>query len=146
MATNNVREAQARAKAKLAERRQREDQLIDAAAGAVAARDEAQATLAAAEAALTGAIADLAELGIGRDELATLLEVSPEQLGGKARGRPRKAAAAEPAPSNGDGDGDGEAEANGTAAEPAADDGDGTARPAAARSRKARAATAADGE
>jgi hypothetical protein len=145
MATNNVREAQARAKARLAERRQREDQLIDAAAGAVAARDEAQATLAAAEAALTGAIADLADLGIGRDELATLLEVSPEQLGGKTRGRPKKVAA-EPVAANGDGgapeaaaptNGDGPTEPGGDA-EPAA-------RPAA-RARKARAATAADGE
>jgi hypothetical protein len=146
MATNNVREAQARAKARLAERRQREDQLIDAAAGAVAARDEAQATLAEAEAALTAAIADLAELGIGRDELATLLEVSPEQLGGKARGRPKKAPTVEAAPANGDGPAaDGAADGNGQAAGGSGEDG-GPANRAAGRTRKPRAATAADGE
>jgi hypothetical protein len=142
MATNNVREAQARAKAKLAERRQREDQLIDAAASAVASRDEAQAALAAAEAALTGAIADLAELGIGRDELATLLELSPEQLGGKPRGRPKRAAAAEPPPANGDGPvAEAPAEPNGSAAGEPAENPGGAGRPAA-RARKARAAGA----
>jgi hypothetical protein len=94
MATNSIRDAQQRARGKLAERRQREDQLIDAAAGAVAAREEALTTLEAADAALAQSVADLAEMGISRDELAVLLDVSPDQLGGKARGRPRKAPAA----------------------------------------------------
>jgi hypothetical protein len=146
MATNNVREAQARAKAKLAERRQREDQLIDAAAAAVAARDEAQAALAAAETALTEAIADLADLGIGRDELATLLEMPAEQLGGKTRGRPKRAAVADAAPANGDGAaGEAAPGANGEATADAGGDAAPSGRPPA-RARKARAATAADGE
>jgi pilus assembly protein FimV len=94
MATTSTRDAQQRARAKLAERRNREDQLIDAVTGALVTREEATRSLAAAEAAITEAVAGLAELGIGRDELAAILEVPADQLGAKTRGRPRKAAPA----------------------------------------------------
>jgi hypothetical protein len=92
MANTNTRDAQQRARAKLAERRQREDQLIEAVTTALATREEATEALAAAEATLADAVVGLAELGIGRDELAAILEVPADQLGGKARGRPRRAA------------------------------------------------------
>jgi hypothetical protein len=96
MANTSTREAQERAKAKLAERRQREDELIETVTTALVTREEATEALAAAEAALSEAVGGLAELGIGRDELAAILEVPAEQLGGKAKGRPRKVAAAPP--------------------------------------------------
>jgi hypothetical protein len=96
MASTNTREAQQRAHAKLAERRRREDQLIDAVTDALVTREEATVALAAAEASLAEAVAGLGELGIGRDELAAILEVPAEQLGGKTRGRPRRTVAPPP--------------------------------------------------
>ena len=93
MANTNTREAAQRARAKLAERRAREDELIDTVTGALVAREEATKALGDAEAAITDAVAGLAELGIGRDELAAILEVPAEQLGGRTRARARKAVA-----------------------------------------------------
>jgi hypothetical protein len=100
MANTNTREAQQRARAKLAERRQREDELIDKVTKALVTREEATEALAAADASLADAMAGLADLGIGRDELAAILEVPAEQLGGKTRGRPRASSTRnQPAPS-----------------------------------------------
>jgi hypothetical protein len=132
MANTNTREAQQRARAKLAERRQREDQLIEQVTSALATRAEATEALATAETSLAEAVAGLADLGIGRDELATILDVPAEQLGGKTRGRPKKAAPpAQPAAAT-----DGAASGPAPASEPAE-----TPAKAAAKPRKARAAS-----
>ena len=96
MANTTTREAQQRARAKLAERRQKEDELIDAVTQALATREEATAALAAADTSLADAVAGLADLGIGRDELAAILEVPADQLGGRTRGRPKKSAPSAP--------------------------------------------------
>jgi hypothetical protein len=131
MANTNTREAQQRARSKLAERRQREDQLIEAVTKALVTREEATEALAAAEASLTDAVTGLADLGIARDELAAILEVPAEQLGAKTRGRPRRGSTPNPPVPAADGSAAGEAE---VVAEPA----EKPARPAA-RARKARA-------
>jgi hypothetical protein len=138
MANTNTREAQQRARAKLAERRQREDQLIEAVTNALVTREEATDALAAAEASLADAMAGLADLGIGRDELATILDVPAEQLGGKTRGRPRRSATPnQPGPSS-DGSTVGDADA---VDEP----GEKPARPPA-RGRKPRATSRPDAD
>jgi hypothetical protein len=138
MANTNTREAQQRARAKLAERRQREDQLIEAVTKALVTREEATEALAAAEASLAEAMAGLADLGIGRDELAAILEVPAEQLGGRTRGRPRRTAAPnQPEPGTGGATpGD-----TGAVAEPA----ENAARPPARARKRATSRPGADG-
>jgi hypothetical protein len=131
MANTNTREAQQRARAKLAERRQREDQLIEVITKALVTREEATEALAAADASLAESVAALADLGISRDELAAILEVPAEQLGAKTRGRPRKAATpAAPEPAAGG------STVDDSAAAPVP-----AAKPATGRARKARAAS-----
>jgi hypothetical protein len=69
-----------RARSTLTARRRLQDRSVDAAARAVAARDDARARMAAAEVALSEAVTGLAGMGLGRDELAALLGLPPGAL------------------------------------------------------------------
>jgi hypothetical protein len=79
--------AGSRARANLAERRRRQDRLIDAVTDALAAREAARTVIASAQAALDEAVTALADLGRGGQELATILGVSVTDLGDGPRGR-----------------------------------------------------------
>jgi hypothetical protein len=83
----------------LAERRRRQDRLIGAVTDALAARETARAALETSRACLDDAMAALAELGIGADEVGTLLGVPARELIGetaerRARGVPARVAPA----------------------------------------------------
>jgi hypothetical protein len=93
--------ARRRAEAYIAERRRRQDLLIDAVTDALATRETALAAIEASRASLDESIAALAGLGIGREEVATILGIPVHELGSEPRRRSGGsgiAARAEPAP------------------------------------------------